>query len=142
MPDVKPTTDAIPKVEVDRLSTIIVDKEPFVFLHDLEKAASLRMDECLNMICIKGEFPLETQSTHLDTMLLPLRDSVLDTVKLINEEIELAKQKDVPKDSLKATQAELVAQRTPLPQPTTHASELSTIVYEQGSSINIHATDD
>ena len=113
--DVKPIVDAILEVEVERLSTIIVDKEPFVFLHNLKKAASLRMDDCLSMICITGKFPFDTQSTHLDTMLLPLGDSVLGTLKFINEELELATQEDVPKDNFQATQAELVAQQTPLP---------------------------
>ena len=97
------------------MSTIIVDKKPFFFLHNLEKAASLRMDECLSMICIKGEFPFDTQSTHLDTILLPLGDNMLDTVKFINEELELAKQKDVLKDIFQAIQAELIAQQTPIP---------------------------
>ena len=129
-------------MEVDRLSTIIVDKEPFVFLHDLEKAASLRMDECLSMICIKGEFPFDTESTHLDTLLLPLGDSVLDTVKLINEEMGVAEQKDVSEEDFQATQAQVVAHRTALPRPTEDAEETTTIVDERRSSINLYATDD
>ncbi|MCO5595091.1 hypothetical protein L7F22_049129 [Adiantum nelumboides] len=42
--------DAIPEVEISRFASIVIDDEEFVFLHDIEKACSLRMDECLSLL--------------------------------------------------------------------------------------------
>ncbi|MCO5610053.1 hypothetical protein L7F22_064288 [Adiantum nelumboides] len=42
--------DAILEVEISRFASIVIDDEEFVFLHDIEKACSLRMDECLSLL--------------------------------------------------------------------------------------------
>ncbi|MCO5591461.1 hypothetical protein L7F22_045444 [Adiantum nelumboides] len=42
--------DAIPEVEISRFASIVIDDEEFVFLHDIEKACSLRMDECPSLL--------------------------------------------------------------------------------------------
>ncbi|MCO5580643.1 hypothetical protein L7F22_034513 [Adiantum nelumboides] len=44
------TSEAIPEVEISRFSTVVVDGEEYIFLHDLEKATNLRMDECLSLL--------------------------------------------------------------------------------------------
>ncbi|MCO5574550.1 hypothetical protein L7F22_028338 [Adiantum nelumboides] len=44
------TSKAILKVEISQFSTVVVDGEEYIFLHDLEKATKLRMDECLSLL--------------------------------------------------------------------------------------------
>ena len=42
--------EPIPEVEISMLATIVIDGEEYVFLHNLEKACNLQMDECLGML--------------------------------------------------------------------------------------------
>ena len=47
------------EAEISRFSIIMVEGKEYVFLHNLEKALQLRMDEGVNMIFIEGEFPYD-----------------------------------------------------------------------------------
>lgn len=76
-------------------STIVIENEEYIFLHDLEKAVSLQMDECLGMICTCYEVGLDTSSSdpYLDSIILAIGDSVAKTVSLVNESmVETAEQ--------------------------------------------------
>ncbi|MCO5578776.1 hypothetical protein L7F22_032622 [Adiantum nelumboides] len=42
------TSEAIPEVEISQFSSVAVDE--FIFMHALEKATKLRMDECLTLL--------------------------------------------------------------------------------------------
>ena len=50
----EPGDEAIPKIEINRLSSIIVEGKEYIYLHDLEKAGKLCMDGCLSMISMKN----------------------------------------------------------------------------------------
>ena len=41
----KDDTGVLPEIELNLLSTIVIENEEFVFVHDLEKAMHLRLDE-------------------------------------------------------------------------------------------------
>ena len=73
------SANAIPEVEINNFGTLIISGVDYVFLHDLEKALALRM------ICTKVEFSLDNIDDHLADTLLPLNDSVQDTVALASE---------------------------------------------------------
>ncbi|MCO5601009.1 hypothetical protein L7F22_055125 [Adiantum nelumboides] len=50
MPRELATFEAIPEVEISQFSPVVVDGDKFIFLHDLEKATKLRIDECLSLL--------------------------------------------------------------------------------------------
>lgn len=79
-PDVFVDTVGILEVEISRFSSIIVEGEEYLFLHNLEKTLQLLIDEYLSMICIEGKFPYDQTSNPIDHMLLPLGDNVMETV--------------------------------------------------------------
>ncbi|MCO5552530.1 hypothetical protein L7F22_006042 [Adiantum nelumboides] len=85
MPPEQATSEAIPEVEISQFSSVVVDRDEFIFLHDLEKATKLRMDECLSLLKVRGEFPLDTtpcqsSSQSLQCLLLGRSLSTLATV--------------------------------------------------------------
>ncbi|MCO5615157.1 hypothetical protein L7F22_069446 [Adiantum nelumboides] len=77
--------DAIPEVEISRFASIVIDDEEFVFLHDIEKACSLRMDECLSLLKLKEE-PVdlaleEKESANLDVALFRAKTVVDEPIE-------------------------------------------------------------
>ena len=130
-----PTDEAIPEVEVSQLSSVVVDGGEFVFLHDLEKAFAMRMDECLSVLCTKAEIDIDSAPDALDTKLLPLGDSVAETVALVCQDVMAADQALVTEEEFKATQALVMASYQPNPPPPV----LSKLVDAAKSSIDLDA---
>lgn len=65
------------------------------------------------------EFPLDSTPDPLETKLLPLGDSVADTVALVCAEVLEAHQADVKEEDFAATQARVMAAKQPTHPPTT-----------------------
>ncbi|MCO5602083.1 hypothetical protein L7F22_056210 [Adiantum nelumboides] len=78
------TTDAIPEVEISEHG---INGEEFVFLHYIEKAFSLRMDECFSLLTMQVEFPLDIAPYLPEEQLLPLGDTVFETISIANIEV-------------------------------------------------------
>ncbi|MCO5606381.1 hypothetical protein L7F22_060569, partial [Adiantum nelumboides] len=129
--------EAIPEVEISRFSSVVVDGEDFVFLHDLEKAFGLRMDECLSVLCTNAQFPLDNAPDALESKLLPLGDSVVDTIAVVCAEVLAAEQALVDEEEFKATQAKLEATRmlAPLLKPPSDDTKLKGVLH---GSINLY----
>ena len=130
--------NAIPEVEINNLGTIVIFGEEYVFLHDLEKALELRMDECLALFCTKTEFPLNNSDDHLAVTLLPLGDSVQTIVALGNECTEQSEQANVNEaEFLKVQEALLLAEQTPISADVTGVVDYPLVVEEEKSLVNL-----
>ena len=81
-PEENPTPDSIPEVEISRLSSIVVGGEEFLYMHDLEKTFALRMDECFALLDCHGRARIDATKSHAEENLLPLGDTLVDTVQM------------------------------------------------------------
>ena len=127
----------LPEIELNLLSTIVIDNEEFVFVHDLEKAMQLPLDEILGMIYTYVDVGVHTDvDPYLEKIILPLGDTVAETVALVKDMVvDPAKQANVSEEEYKATQECLEANKaTPLSALVDHSDVL------EKSSINISVT--
>lgn len=136
------SADPIPEVEINNLGTLIISGVEYVFLHDLEKALALRHDECLAMICTKCEFPLDNTDDHLADTLLPLGDSVQDTVAIVSEHTDQSEHAAVTEEEFIEVQALLLAGQTPIRANVTGEVDYPPVAEEEKSSVNLDATAD
>ena len=125
--------NTIPEVELNNLGTIIIDGVPFVFMHDLEKALGLRMDECLAMICTKAEFPLDNEDGQLGDKLLPLGESVLETVALVSAEVAQDDNALVLESEFLDVQAQLLAGQSSISSDVAGSVDYPQMVEERSS---------
>ena len=134
------SADAIPEVEINNFGTLIISGVEYFFLHDLEKAQGLRMDECLAIICFKAEFPLDNTDDHLADTLLPLGDSVQETVALASEHTKQSDHVGVAEEDFLEVQALLLASQTPIPSNVAGEVDYPPVLEEEKSSVNLEAT--
>ena len=86
-----------PEVVFEHLSSIVIDGEEYLFLNDLEKCFDLRMDECLSIICATAASSgIDPTSDPLNQSLLPLGESVVDSVELAMVAVTDAVHSSVP----------------------------------------------
>ena len=131
-----PEETLTPEVLFDQLSPIVINGEEFLFVHDLEKIFDLRMDECLSILCSTvASSGIDPSSNPLDESLLPLGDSVVDTVEMAIEAVTDAPQSSVSEDEFLATRALLDARRTPM-MPV-DVDELEDVTMAPNSSISL-----
>lgn len=130
-------TGMLPEIELNVLSTIVIDDEEYIFLHDLEKVASLRMDEILGMICTYIDGGVNTNvDPYLKKIILPLGDTIAEMVALVKDMVvDPAEQANVPEEQYKSTQERLEANKaTPLSALEDHSN------VPKKSSIDLFAT--
>ncbi|MCO5546947.1 hypothetical protein L7F22_000386 [Adiantum nelumboides] len=136
----KPVADAseetlTPEVFFEHLSPIVINGEEYLFLHDLEKTFDIHMDECLSILsAIIESFAIDPSSNPLDRSLLPLGESVVDTVELAMVAVIDAPHSSVLEDEFLATRTLLGAQHTPMP---VHMDELESVAMAPNSSISL-----
>ncbi len=93
------------------------------------------MDECLSIICATtASSGIDPTSDPLDRSLLPLGESVMDTVELAMVVVTDALHSSMSEDELLATRALLEAHRTPMP---VHLDELKDVFMAPNSSISL-----
>ena len=136
----KPQEDAAeetltPEVFFEHLSSIVINGEEYLYLHDLEKTFDLRMDECLSILCATvASSGIDPTSDPLDRSLLPLGESMADTVELAMVAVTGAEHSSVSEEEFMATRALLEANRTPMP---VHVDELENTALAPNSSISL-----
>lgn len=138
--DADPSLNTIAKVEINNLSCVVYNGKKFVFLHDLERALNLRMDECLAILCTKAKFLLDNSTDPLKDNILPLGNSALDTVILVNKEAKQHAQKLVPKSEFLEVHAMLLADHTILLNNVLGEVDYPPIVEKEKSSINLDSS--
>ena len=128
-----------PEVFFEHLSSIVIDGEEYLFLHDLEKLFGLRMDECLAVICATTESSaIDPSSDPLDRALLPMGESVADTVELAMVTVTNAEQSSLSEEEFLATRALLDVQRAPMP---VYMNEVEGVSMAPNSSISLDGKD-
>ncbi|MCO5601466.1 hypothetical protein L7F22_055589 [Adiantum nelumboides] len=90
------------------------------------------MDECLSIICMRGG-GLDTTADPLDVKLLPLGESIEDTVALAKEDVDTAPHKDVTPEEFEAVKSRLMATCTPIPPPPHDPEDPASKSRRQGS---------
>ncbi|MCO5590379.1 hypothetical protein L7F22_044349 [Adiantum nelumboides] len=95
------------------------------------------MDECLSVLCTNAQFPLDNAPDALESKLLPLGDSVADTITVVCVEVLATEQGLVDEEGFKATQAKLEAARisAPLHNPPSDDTKLKGALH---ASINLY----
>ena len=105
-------------------------------MHDLEKIFDLRMDECLSILSSTvATSGIDPSSNPLDQSLLPLGDSVVDTMEMAIAVVTDTLQSSVSEDEFLATRALLDARRTPM-MPV-DVDELEGVTMAPNSSISL-----
>ena len=74
------------------------------------------MDESLGILAMRG-IGVDTTSDPLETKLLPLGDSIEETVALAKDAVDAALQKDVTPEQFKEVQSQLMVVRKTFPPP-------------------------
>ena len=130
-----PEETLTPEVFFEQLSSIVIDGEEYLYLHDLGKTFDLCMDECMSIICATVvSSGIDPASDPLDRSLLPLGESVADTVELAMVAVTDAGHSSVSEEEFVATRALLEANRTPMP---VHVDELEDAALAPNSSISL-----
>ena len=70
------------------------------------------MDECLAMICTKENFPYDNKDGELGDKLMPLGDSIVDTVALVNANVVQDDNALILESEYLEVRAQLVAEKT------------------------------
>ncbi|KAI5065528.1 hypothetical protein GOP47_0020223 [Adiantum capillus-veneris] len=86
-------------------------------MHDLEKSFELRMDECFAILDAHGKFELDTTASHDDDLLLPMGNTLADTVAIAQAEVAAAEQAKVSEEEFVAVQAMCLAKRARVDSP-------------------------
>jgi hypothetical protein len=85
----------LPELEIQKLSSIIVNNDEFLFLWDLEKLFGLRLDECLDVIATQSKLKVDDSGDKLQDLLIP-NETVEDNVVVVQEAIMSHANANVP----------------------------------------------
>ena len=137
----------LPEQELSTLSTIVIDDEEFVFMHDLEKACKICHDECLSMLATQGKIPLDdTEEGPLSHQCIPstadLTTALPATVQIVQAVIAESEQANVTDEQFQAVQSTLVANQTPLAADVAGGGDVAAIRVEERSSIDLTTRND
>jgi hypothetical protein len=70
------------ELEIQKLSSIVVNNDEFLFLWDLKKLFGLRLDECLDVIATKSKLNIDDSGDRLQDLLIP-NGTVEDNVVIV-----------------------------------------------------------